>query len=130
MKKYIILILCLVLSIFELNAVTYNVYKTDVQNGAYTNTPYIPFNSTSPYMQTVNYNTVKPLNFDGTVSMEYTTYKGVYKPKYIKNSLGDIDGDPVGGTTPIGEPIIPCLVIMFVYIICREIKNKLFMQKK
>ena len=75
-----------------MNAITYNsVNPYETQYGSAYN--YIPFKSTSSNMQGVNYNTVKPLNADGTVSIEYTTYKGVYKPKYANRGLGDIDED-------------------------------------
>ena len=103
-----------------MNAITYNsVNPYETQYGSAYN--YIPFKSTSSNMQGVNYNTVKPLNADGTVSIEYTTYKGVYKPKYANRGLGDIDEDDqiIGELVPIGDPnifIILLLVLPYLYI--------------
>ena len=88
---------------------------------------YTPFKSTSTAIQSTNYNTVKPLNIDGTVSMDYTTYKGVYRPRRNESNggLGGIDGPGIGELlTPIGDPIIPLLIIMFAYLSCRRLKRQ------
>lgn len=107
---------------FQLNAMAHNDYNVGAYEKPYASTyNYIPFKSTSPYAQNTNYTAVKPLNFDGTVSIEYTTYKGVYRPRYVKNGLEtDPDDIPIGA--PIGEPIAPLLIIMFAYLSYRRLK--------
>lgn len=87
---------------------------------------YTPFKSTSTAIQSTNYNTVKPLNADGSVSIEYTTYKGIYRPRRNESNGGlVIDGPGIGELpTPIGDPIIPLLIIMFAYLSYRRLKRQ------
>ena len=131
MKRILILIYVFVCSL-NVGAIIYN--NMNIQNnnsytGSYTGTyNSIPFNSTSSSPQIVNYNTVKPLNADGSVSMEYTTYGNVYRPR--RNNLGGgLSGgdDGIGEkdeSVPIGDPIIPFLIIMFAYLSYHEIKKR------
>ena len=115
MKRLIIFVFCLFVT---LKAVS-------IENTQY---EYIPFQSTSPNLQYLNYNTVRPLNDDGTVSMDYTTYR--YTKRRFATSewdsgdegpgIGEID-DPV----PIGDPDI--YVITFLlgsYLGYRYLKNR------
>ena len=131
MKKYIILIVCLIINMFELHIVADNTYNTSTYERPYVHTyNYIPFKSTSSNIQNINYNTVKPLNYDGTVSIEYTTYNGVYKPKYYTKGL-DVDKedeDAIGELTPIGNPITPLLLMTLIYL-CYHKNKKLNKEK-
>jgi hypothetical protein len=124
MRRYLILIVCFVVSLLGLSAQNYMV--NGYENTCPSTYNYTPFKSTSTVIQTTNYNNVKPLNADGSVSMDYTTYKGVYRPRRNNGGLwGDDhpDGPAIGELlTPIGDPIIPLLIIMFAYLSYRRIK--------
>ena len=77
------------------------------------------FKSTSPYTPIVQYQTVKPLNQNGLVSNEYTTNYQPYRPIYSRRGGGldlDDDDETIAGKVPIGEPIIPCLILILLYI--------------
>lgn len=120
MKKFIFLIICLFISICVAYSVTYDTYVPN------TEFQYIPFRSTSPTLQNVNYNTVKPLNEDGTVSVEYTTYRGVYRPRR-DSGLGGTDEDPIGGLddVPVGDSDIYLItLLLFSYLGYRYLKNR------
>jgi hypothetical protein len=126
MRRYLILIVCFVVSLLGLSAQNYMV--NGYENTCPSTYNYTPFKSTSTAIQSTNYNTVKPLNTDGTVSMDYTTYKGVYSSRRNKNGLWDDQPGPEPGIgellTPIGDPIIPLLIIMFAYLSCRRLKRQ------
>ena len=127
MKKHIVLIACFIISIFGLDVMAYNTYNVCGYGNPYSSTyEPVPFKSTSPITGFANYNTVKPLNDDGTVSMDYTTYKWMCGPR---RSGGLWDDEPPDGpgigelTTPIGEPVIPLLIMMFAYLTCLKLKR-------
>ena len=126
MKKFVVIIFCLFISICELNSIVYNTYNINVYEPSYATYDYIPFKSTSSNLQATQYNTVKPLNIDGTVSMDYTTYKGIYKPKRMNGNLDGVDDDDeygIGATTPVGDPDIYVIVFLLVsYLICHYLK--------
>ena len=130
MKRILILIYVFVCSL-NVGAIIYNNMSTQNNNsytGSYTGTyNSIPFNSTSSSLQIVNYNTVKPLNADGSVSMEYTTYGNVYRPRH-NNLGGGLSGgnDGVGekdDPVPIGEAIVPLLILILAYLSYKKKKQ-------
>ena len=102
------------------NAAGYNTTYPSAQLQQYQYT----FKSTSSYTSMTSYQTVKPLDDNGFVSGEYTTYDVVYKPRNMRNGL-DLDGDePTGGMVPIGEPIVPLLILILAYLSYQEIKRR------
>jgi hypothetical protein len=107
-----------------LNSATYNGQENVIYGSTYT--PYIPFSSTSSNIKSVEYNTVKPLNADGTVSMDYTTYKGVYRPRRTEsNGLEDRDLGIGELPTPIGDPdIFTITFLLILYFVCQYLKNR------
>lgn len=128
MKKLILIIYLIIISVFEMNAITYN--SQNPYESPYGSTyNYIPFKSTSSNIQNMNYNTVRPLNPDGSVSIDYTTYKGVYSPRRsMYGNLDDAD-DGIGEMVPVGDPDIYIIVILtFIYLLFKlnkTIPNKI-----
>ena len=129
MRRFILIVCLIICSIFELNSATYNGQENGIYGNTYT--PYIPFSSTSSNIKSVEYNTVKPLNVDGTVSIEYTTYKGVYRPRRSEWSDNEIDpdDDPIGQvpeSTPIGDPDVYIIALLFLlYILFKKYKENI-----
>lgn len=119
-------LICLAMSICAYCSV-YSPYETNVEYNKYStisSSYQYEFKSTSPYTPMVQYQTVKPLDRNGFVSSEYTTHRGSYKPRKSWGNLGDLDEDEQtpGEMVPIGEPIVPLLIIMFAYLSYRRLK--------
>ena len=125
MKRLIFLIICLFISILKLNSIN-DTYRTNMYGSSYTTYEYIPFKSTSPSLQNTNYNTVKPLNADGSVSMEYTTYKAIYSPRRANSGLELDDNDEPNATLlPVGDPdIFTITFLLILYLGCQYLKNR------
>lgn len=128
MKKFIIIIYCLILNI-GVYGITYSSYTPINLNNNQTNsTPYqTNFKSTGVTYQITPYNTVLPLNNDGTVSIDYTTGKYMTYTLYGSRGLDlDDDDEPTGGMVPIGNipyEILLLFVIIMIFTKYEKIKN-------
>lgn len=86
------------------------------------------FNSTSSSSTPMYYNTVKPLNNDGSISGEYTTYGNVYYTKYNNRGLdiGD-DDEPNASLVPIGDCNIYLIISLLIcYLFMKTKKSKYY----
>lgn len=114
MKRLMIFVFCLFAA---LKAVS-------IENTQY---EYIPFQSTSPNLQHLNYNTVRPLNEDGTVSMDYTTYRYT-KRKFATSEWNSGDDGPGIGEkddpVPVGDlDIYVFIMFIFSYLLLVKMKK-------
>lgn len=127
MKKIITILFFLILNIGTYGVTYSSTHKGNVTGyyatypATFTQSCQYEFKSTSLYAPMTSYQTVKPVSNDGFVSSEYTTYNNqIHKER--RGGLGGIDGPGTGGMVPIGEPIVPFLILILAYLSYKKMR--------